>query len=181
MMGGNGEDFFEPPAGVEPATWWVEATRSIQLSYGGEDATSAVLGLSAEETSVLRVSLQPACSVCHAGPRMVAVAQQVRAPGCGPGGRGFKSPRSPRRRRVPSPGLECVRVHFAGRASSSMAEQRTLNPQVPGSNPGGRTNMRLTPFGGPPYPCMTMADRQKMITPDQLRSTGDPLQVQPCY
>ncbi|GEM_PF-4945027 len=24
-----------PPAGVEPATWWVEATRSIQLSYGG--------------------------------------------------------------------------------------------------------------------------------------------------
>ena len=26
-----------PPAGVEPATWWVEATRSVQLSYGGED------------------------------------------------------------------------------------------------------------------------------------------------
>ncbi len=24
-----------PPAGVEPATWWVEATRSIQLSYRG--------------------------------------------------------------------------------------------------------------------------------------------------
>ncbi len=24
-----------PPAGVEPATWWVEATRSVQLSYGG--------------------------------------------------------------------------------------------------------------------------------------------------
>ena len=26
---------FVPPAGVEPATWWVEATRSVQLSYGG--------------------------------------------------------------------------------------------------------------------------------------------------
>ncbi|SVC98448.1 uncharacterized protein METZ01_LOCUS351302 [marine metagenome] len=26
---------------------------------------------------------------------MVGVAQQVRAPGCGPGGRGFKSHRSP--------------------------------------------------------------------------------------
>jgi hypothetical protein len=24
-----------PPAGVEPATWWVEATRSVQLSYRG--------------------------------------------------------------------------------------------------------------------------------------------------
>ena len=28
-------------------------------------------------------------------PRMVGVAQLVRAPGCGPGGRGFESPRSP--------------------------------------------------------------------------------------
>jgi hypothetical protein len=25
----------EPPARLERATWWVEATRSIQLSYGG--------------------------------------------------------------------------------------------------------------------------------------------------
>ena len=31
---------------------------------------------------------------------VVAVAQLVRAPGCGPGGRGFKSPRSPHRRRL---------------------------------------------------------------------------------
>ena len=30
---------------------------------------------------------------------VVAVAQLVRAPGCGPGGRGFKSPRSPSFRR----------------------------------------------------------------------------------
>ena len=28
-------------------------------------------------------------------PSMVGVAQLVRAPGCGPGGRGFKSPHSP--------------------------------------------------------------------------------------
>ena len=33
--------------------------------------------------------------ICHAGSPLVAVAQLVRAPGCGPGGRGFKSPRSP--------------------------------------------------------------------------------------
>ena len=41
-----------PPAGVEPATWWVEATRSIQLSYRGaavttlgQDWPSAAVGL----------------------------------------------------------------------------------------------------------------------------------------
>ena len=34
-----------PPAGVEPATWWVEATRSIQLSYGGEDSVQLSSGL----------------------------------------------------------------------------------------------------------------------------------------
>ncbi len=34
-----------PPAGVEPATWWVEATRSIQLSYGGEDSGQLSLRL----------------------------------------------------------------------------------------------------------------------------------------
>jgi hypothetical protein len=46
MMGGNGEDLIEPPAGVEPATWWVEATRSIQLSYEGvgTGGTNAVVG-----------------------------------------------------------------------------------------------------------------------------------------
>lgn len=35
-------------------------------------------------------------------PVMVAVAQLVRAPGCGPGGRGFKSPRSPQGETTPS-------------------------------------------------------------------------------
>ncbi len=35
--------------------------------------------------------------LCHACHVLVAVAQLVRAPGCGPGGRGFKSPRSPHR------------------------------------------------------------------------------------
>ena len=47
------------------------------------------------KTSVARVSWQSCVSGRQIGPRMVAVAQVVRAPGCGPGGRGFKSPRSP--------------------------------------------------------------------------------------
>ncbi len=34
-------------------------------------------------------------SVCHNGHALVAVAQLVRAPGCGPGGRGFEPRRSP--------------------------------------------------------------------------------------
>ena len=37
----------------------------------------------------------PLVQLCHAEGTVVAVAQLVRAPGCGPGGRGFKSPRSP--------------------------------------------------------------------------------------
>jgi len=68
----------------------------------------------------------------------VGVAQSVRASGCGPEGRGFDSPRSPHsvlttRARPP--------VHSAphDRASSSTAEQWTLNPLVLGSNPRGRT------------------------------------------
>src|SRR5438309_899554 len=34
-------------------------------------------------------------TLCHAGQPLVAVAQLVRAPGCGPGSRGVESPRSP--------------------------------------------------------------------------------------
>jgi hypothetical protein len=69
----------------------------------------------------------------------VAVAQLVRAPGCGPGGRGFKSPRSPSQLfGAPArPG-----ILQTPRASSSTAEQRTLNPQVLGSNPRGRTGRK---------------------------------------
>jgi hypothetical protein len=37
------------------------------------------------------------------------------------------------------PGSELHRRLGSRRASSSMAEQRTLNPQVSGSNPEGRT------------------------------------------
>ncbi len=78
----------------------------------------------------------PPFGVWHTEGPAVAVAQLVRAPGCGPGGRGFKSPRSPHC----TPGRRSrVRVAHSDRASSSTAEQRTLNPQVPGSNPGGRT------------------------------------------
>ena len=84
-------------------------------------------------------------------PRMVGVAQLVRAPGCGPGGRGFETPRSPqivgryhfRYRRhealigehmAVSPSVEPRNAPLA-----QLVEQRTLNPQVLGSIPRGRT------------------------------------------
>ena len=102
----------------------------------------------------------------------------VRAPGCGPGGRGFKSPRLPKRSRraargpVRSTRLKAA-IQLTGEAVwayssdsgrlrhrserpllaplAQLAEQRTLNPQVLGSSPRGRTNpvgMRIrTPEG----------------------------------
>ncbi len=70
---------------------------------------------------------------------MVAVAQLVVAPGCDPGGRGFKSPRSPHS--AQAVGVEQSTPTLPGpqAASSSTAEQWTLNPLVLGSNPRGRT------------------------------------------
>jgi hypothetical protein len=60
---------------------------------------------------------------------VVGVAQLVRAPGCGPGGRGFESPRSP------------VRLLFGAIHAplAQLVEHRTLNPQVLGSSPRGCT------------------------------------------
>jgi hypothetical protein len=81
----------------------------------------------------------PSGDLCQNESSLVAVAQLVRAPGCGPGGRGFEPRRSP----SPADGRQ-LRLWSAASftvsgASSSMAEQRTLNPQVLGSNPRGRT------------------------------------------
>ena len=86
--------------------------------------------------------------------RMVGVAQLVRALGCGPRGRGFESPRSPqivgryqfRYRRhefligehmALSPSVEPRNAPLA-----QLVEQRTLNPQVLGSIPRGRTKYK---------------------------------------
>src|SRR5688572_11791624 len=94
---------------------------------------------------------------------MVGVAQVVRAPGCGPGGRGFKSPRSPlngngvktfersgfgvRSDSGTSPrGLRYQSRHNVVTAFditlyasvAQLAEQGTLNPKVEGSIPSGR-------------------------------------------
>ncbi len=109
-----------PPAGLEPATRCLEGSRSIQLSYRGVSPGYATSPARARFPSGDR------CPVCNAGDNcVVAVAQVVRAPGCGPGGRGFKSPRSP----SPAP-------------LAQLAEQRTLNPRVQGSSPWGRTSQR---------------------------------------
>ncbi len=106
-------------------------------------------------------------------PRMVGVAQLVRAPGCGPGGRGFETPRSPqivgryhfryRRHEV------LIGEHLAVSPSvvprnaplAQLVEQRTLNPQVLGSIPRGRTNFlsyplyQLLPVGACEVPAST--------------------------
>ena len=60
---------------------------------------------------------------------MVGVAQLVRAPGCGPGGRGFESPRSPHR----------IGPWATPAPLAQLVEHRTLNPQVLGSSPRGCT------------------------------------------
>ena len=82
---------------------------------------------------------------------MVGVAQLVRAPGCGPGGRGFETPRSPHfgcRHRVIGAGRAVLfrelhqlspSVETRNAPLAQLVEQRTLNPQVLGSNPRGRT------------------------------------------
>ena len=60
---------------------------------------------------------------------MVGVAQLVRAPGCGPGGRGFDSHHSP----------HILALQRFNGPIAQLAEHRTLNPQVEGSIPSGRT------------------------------------------
>ena len=74
---------------------------------------------------------------------MVAVAQSGRAPGCGPGGRGFEAPsvtpvRSNRRADEPA------RLTGRNAPLAELAEQRTLNPQVLGSSPRGRTKSQAS-------------------------------------
>jgi EmrB/QacA subfamily drug resistance transporter len=59
-----------PPAGVEPATWWVETTCSIQLSYGGgyDDRPLKDPGRPDRHRGYPRVRPAPRGSVvCHAG------------------------------------------------------------------------------------------------------------------
>ena len=85
----------------------------------------------------------------------MGVAQLVRAPGCGPGGRGFETPRSPHfgcRHRVIGAGRAVLfreshwlspSVETRNAPLAQLVEQRTLNPQVLGSIPRGRTNLLL--------------------------------------
>jgi hypothetical protein len=90
----------------------------------------------------------------------VGVAQLVRASGCGPEGRGFNSPRSPHS----APRARAAPVHSArhDRASSSTAEQWTLNPLVLGSNPRGRTQ---GPRSDPSFDRLAARNRLEGPTP----------------
>ena len=62
----------------------------------------------------------------------MGVAQMVRVPGCGPGGRGFKSLHSPQILRPTATG------NGIGARSSARIESQTSNLLVVGSNPTGR-------------------------------------------
>ena len=80
-----GQRHSAPPVGLEPTTRCLEGSCSIHLSYGGWRSVNATGNGLAEgpwRSDRLVDSL-------------VAVAQVVRASGCGPEGRGFESPRSP--------------------------------------------------------------------------------------
>ncbi len=69
----------------------------------------------------------------------VAVAQLVRAPGCGPGGWGFESPRSPSARQLPQGTHQGALAILSWALSSARLERQTLNLRVTGSNPVGPT------------------------------------------
>jgi hypothetical protein len=91
-----------PPAGLEPATWWVEATRSVQLSYRG-----AVRGISDRDTVGTtdvrgRIGYPPA----------LEVASRVPSPLSGPCCRQLR----PRQRR--SARGSCARLRALGGRSS---------------------------------------------------------------
>ena len=59
---------------------------------------------------------------------MVGVAKSVKAPGCGPGDRGFESHRPP----------HILNLHFAPVAQR--IERLASDQEVAGSNPAGRAN-----------------------------------------
>ena len=82
-----------PLTGLEPATVGVETRCSIQLSYrGAVEGRPPGVG---PDTLRLRFGLRAAASHRALESGVVGVAQLVRAPGCGPGGRGFESPQPP--------------------------------------------------------------------------------------
>ena len=69
-MSYRAREIVEAPTGIEPAASWIEARRSVQMSYGARDVMVGLDGVEPRHTGALPLSYRPLGSVgCHAKTR----------------------------------------------------------------------------------------------------------------
>ena len=118
------------------STWWSACDRSVDV---GPAQTSA------------RTRSPGSGGVARVPARMVAVAQLVRAPVCGTGGRGFETPRSPHASAEPGgPSLAALRVRLLFHLAAPLAQRqsnglliRRFWVRIPGGAPRSRRSVAV--------------------------------------